>query len=163
MTARIRYLQDEHAKNPDERQRFVRLKEMIEKRKRLLKWLRGWDYRRFEWVLEKLDLEYKPQPAVLFNIFRRESLLRLTKAHCDQIRDDRLVEYKKELQSQQVDFLADKIAKLQYIRQEQKELGVDVTVSEEDIAKVQQQHDELKRQREEEMKGKDVSTKWKMY
>lgn len=163
MTGRIRYLQDEHSKNPDERKRFVILKELIDRRKKMLKWLRGWDYRRFEWLLEKLDLEYKPQPLVLFNIFRRDSMVRLTNQHCEQLRNNRLEEYKQKLQSQQVDFLAEKLTKLKFIREEQLALGIDATVSDTDIAKVQKQHDELKRQREEESKGKDLSNKWKMY
>lgn len=163
MTGRIRYLQERCAENPKEKKQFVICKELIERRMKLLKILRRWDYRRFEWLLEKLDLIYKPQPVTKYNIFRKESLIRLTDAHCDKIRNDRLFEYKKQLQAQQVDFLADKIEKLQFVRKEQLELGLDATVSAEDIAEVQKQHDDLKKQREEEMKGVDMSNKWKMF
>lgn len=40
----------------------VALKELIDKRKKYLGHLRKWDYRRFEWVLERLNLIYKPHP-----------------------------------------------------------------------------------------------------
>lgn len=136
---------------------------MIEKRKRLLKYLRRYDYKRFEWLLEKLDLLYKPEPLKRFNVYRKESLIRLTDIHCDTVRDQRLTKYRQELEAQQVDFLADKLKKLEFIRKEQIELGVDLTVSEEDIDAVRKQHDELKKEREEAMKGVDTSTKWKMY
>lgn len=136
---------------------------MIEHRKRLLKYLRKYDYKRFEWLLEKLDLLYKPEPLKRFNVFRKESLIRLTDIHCDKVRDERLNKYRKELEAQQVNFLAEKLKNLEFIRNEQLELGIDLTVSEEDIATVRKQHDDLKKQREEEMKSVDKSTKWKMY
>ena len=47
---------------PKDKRRKVKLKELIELRKKWLKFLRKWDYRRFEWLLEKLDLVYKPPP-----------------------------------------------------------------------------------------------------
>lgn len=40
----------------------VRLQHLIDSRKKQLKHLRKWDYPRFEWLLEKLDLEYRPLP-----------------------------------------------------------------------------------------------------
>jgi small subunit ribosomal protein S15 len=39
-----------------------RLKEAVEKRKKLLLNLRKMDYKKFEWVLEKLDLIYQSIP-----------------------------------------------------------------------------------------------------
>lgn len=163
LTARIRYLQVRHAEEPLDKKIFVQCKEMIEKRKRLLKYLRRYDYKRFEWLLEKLDLLYKPEPLKRFNVFRKESLIRLTDIHCDTVRDQRLTKYRQELEAQQVDFLAKKLKDFEFIRQEQIELGVDLTVSDDDIVAVRKQHDELKKQREEAMKGVDTSTKWKMY
>lgn len=41
----------------------VFLIELIDKRKKQLRLLRNWDYRRFEWILESLNLVYKPVPA----------------------------------------------------------------------------------------------------
>lgn len=163
MTGCIRYMQLECEASPDDKKKFVVLKELIDKRKKFLRILRNWDYRRYEWVLETLDLEYKPRPTVNFNVFRRDCMRRLTDEHCDKIRQDRLAQYKEELQSHQVEFLADKIAKLKFIRQEQLDLGIENTVSKEEIARVESQYKELKARREEEAKGKDTSTKWKMF
>lgn len=156
-------MQAKYEKSPNDKKLFVIIKEKIDRRKKGLKELRKADYRRFEWLLEKLDLEYKPLPQTKFNIFRRDCLTRLASEHCDNFKQERLDEYKKVLQSQQVDFLADKLAKMQFIRSEQLELGADITVSEDDIAEVQKQHDELKQKREEEMKGVDTTTKWKIF
>lgn len=63
MTAQIRGMQDYMEEFPRNKVVKVQLKEMIDKRKRFLRYLRRWDYRRFEWVLEKLDLVYKPYPT----------------------------------------------------------------------------------------------------
>ena len=63
MTVQIRAMQDYMEEFPRNKVVKVQLKEMIDKRKRFLRYLRRWDYRRFEWVLEKLDLVYKPYPT----------------------------------------------------------------------------------------------------
>lgn len=63
MTVQIRGMQDYMEEFPRNKVVKVQLKEMIDKRKRFLRYLRRWDYRRFEWVLEKLDLVYKPYPT----------------------------------------------------------------------------------------------------
>lgn len=36
--------------------------ELIDRRKQLLKFLRQYDYKKFEWILEKLNIEYKGHP-----------------------------------------------------------------------------------------------------
>jgi small subunit ribosomal protein S15 len=63
MTVSIRNLQEYMDKFPRNKRAKVELKELIDKRKKFLKYLRRWDYKRFEWILEKLDLVYKPPPA----------------------------------------------------------------------------------------------------
>lgn len=62
MTADIRNLQQVMEEFPKDKCCKVRLKELIDLRKKWLKYLRCWDYKRFEWLLEKLDLVYKPAP-----------------------------------------------------------------------------------------------------
>lgn len=114
----------------------VQLKELIDKRKKYLSNLRRWDYKRFEWVLEKLDLVYKAYPSYFHWVTRRESLTKLTNIHCDNIRDERLAAYRKQLESQQIEFLQKKLANLEFIRKEQIECAVPVTVTAEDIKEV---------------------------
>ena len=63
MTATIRRFQQHMEQHPRDKRIKVSLKELIDKRKKFLKYLRRWDYRRFEWILEKLDLVYKPPPT----------------------------------------------------------------------------------------------------
>jgi small subunit ribosomal protein S15 len=62
MTVNIRYRQECMEEFPRNLRVKVHLKELIDKRKKYLKYLRRWDYKRFEWLLEKLDLVYKPPP-----------------------------------------------------------------------------------------------------
>jgi small subunit ribosomal protein S15 len=62
MTNKIYYLQEHMTKYPFHSRIKVILKETIERRGKWLRYLRMWDYRRFEWVLEKLNLVYKPMP-----------------------------------------------------------------------------------------------------
>jgi len=62
MTANIRNLQEHYKLAPRDKNSRVALKEIIDKRKKRLKHLRTWDYKKFEWLLENLDLTYHPHP-----------------------------------------------------------------------------------------------------
>lgn len=144
MTGRIRTLQSILEKYPRNKRQKVVCKELIEKRKKFLKYLRRWDYKRFEWILEKLDLIYKPPPTEFHWITRKESLKKLAIAHCENLKQDRLDAYRKILEGQQIDFLEKKLKNLEFIRKEQQECQVKVTVSEDDIKDVRKKLEELK-------------------
>lgn len=68
----------------------MQLKELIDKRKKYLKNLRKTDYKKFEWVLEKLDIVYKPPPSEFRWVARKESLVKLTDKHCEKVKQDKL-------------------------------------------------------------------------
>nr|CAD7264944.1 unnamed protein product [Timema shepardi] len=67
MTSIIRNWQELYEQFPRNKRLNVRLKELIDKRKKFLKYLRRWDYKRYEWLLDKLDVVYHPPP----NEYRR--------------------------------------------------------------------------------------------
>lgn len=139
MTARIRHQQEHMQLHPRNKRSKVILKELIDKRKRFLRYLRRWDYKRFEWALEKLDMIYKPYPTKFHWITRKDSLRKLTDQHCESIKEERLKAYRKELEDQQIAFLERKLQNLQMIRSEQMELKIPVTVSEDAIKEAKQQ------------------------
>ncbi|XP_058456265.1 small ribosomal subunit protein uS15m [Malaya genurostris] len=147
MTAQIRSLQEVMEKFPRHSSAKVQLKELIDKRKKFLRYLRRWDYRRFEYILEKLDLVYKPPPTHFHWITRKDSLRKLTDIHCDEIKSTRLQSYREFLESQQLDFLAKKLSNLEFIRKEQLECKVPVTVTTEQIQTVKKKYEELKEKR----------------
>lgn len=166
MTAKIRYLQHVIATKPRNGQTNKFLKETIEKRRKWLKWLRRWDYKRYEWLLEKLDIEYKPRPEEFIMIARKESLRQLTRIHCDDIRTGRLADYRKQLEAEQLPFLSEKLKNLEFVRNEQIELGAEVTVTQKEIDDVRQKYDELKAKRAAEQPDEDdgdKTKKWKIY
>ncbi|XP_016979237.1 28S ribosomal protein S15, mitochondrial [Drosophila rhopaloa] len=144
MTAIIRRYQVHMDAHPRDKMIKVRLKELIEKRKKFLKYLRRWDYPRFEWILEKLELVYKPPPTHFHWITRKESLQKLTDTYCENLKEERLEAYHKQLQAQQIPFLEEAIKKMQFVRQEQISCDVPVTVTEEQIADSKRQLAQLK-------------------
>jgi len=144
MTAVIRRYQEHMDAHPRDKMIKVRLKELIDKRKKFLKYLRRWDYPRFEWILEKLDLVYKPPPTHFHWITRKESLQKLTDTYCENLKEERLEAYHKQLQAQQIPFLEEAIKKMQFVRQEQISCDVPVTVTEEQIADSKRQLAQLK-------------------
>lgn len=133
MTVKIRSYQEIIESHPRNKKLRVILKETIDKRKKFLGYLRRWDYRRYEWLLEKLNIVYKAYPEGYLRVERRLSLKNLTEIHCDDIRQKRLEEYKKKLESNQVNFLEEKIKNLELIRNEQMACQVKTTITEQDI------------------------------
>ncbi|XP_014279188.1 small ribosomal subunit protein uS15m [Halyomorpha halys] len=139
MTADIRDMQRFTEKYPHDKRTKVRLKETIDKRKKLLKKIRIWDYKCFEYIIEKLDLIYKPFPPreVYKRVERKRSMRMLTDTYCQNIVSEKLEKYKAELDSQKVSYLMDKIEILKWIMKEEAYCGVPPTVSEEDLKVVE--------------------------
>ncbi|XP_023339752.1 28S ribosomal protein S15, mitochondrial [Eurytemora carolleeae] len=103
-------------------------------RRRLLEILREQDYRKFEWLLEKLNLFYKPVPHYdAFAVGRKSSIERLTDLWCDELKQHRLDKYKRKLMEDQPKFLRDKADKLKHIMAEEKDLGLEPSVFQEDV------------------------------
>lgn len=150
MTVEIRALQEMIEQHPRNRHVKIPLKLKIDKRKKFLGYLRTWDYRRFEWILETLNLVYKPYPEKFHWLARKDSLRKLTNIHCENVRAERLAAYRKDLESKQLEFLENKIKNLEFIRSEQTECKVPVTISTDEIQKVKKQYAELKIKRDEE-------------
>ncbi|XP_072934356.1 small ribosomal subunit protein uS15m [Epargyreus clarus] len=139
ITGTIRCLQDTLEKFPKNLTAKVTCQELIDRRKKLLKYLRQYDYKKFEWLLEKLNIEYKGNPESFHKLSRKESLRKLTEMHCSDICQGKLDEYRNLLESQQGPFLREKIEALKFIRSEQMELQLPITVTEQDIKKVEKQ------------------------
>lgn len=133
MTHKIHYLQECFAQNPTSKLLKVVLKELIDKRKKLLKRLRVWDYKRYEWVLGRLNLVFKAGVKIPGKACRKDALRKLTQKHCDKIVEEKLNAYKEELKKQQKVFYEDKLEKLIFIQKEELQLGLEPTVTEEEI------------------------------
>ncbi|KAG6448821.1 28S ribosomal protein S15, mitochondrial [Manduca sexta] len=142
LTGQIRYLQEYMEKYPRNNKMKKVVQEIIDKRKKLLKYLRQYDYKKFEWLLEKLNIEYKAHPDSYHKLSRKESLRKLTEMHCEDIRNKKLADYRNLLESQQGPFLKQKLEALKFIRSEQIELQIPISVTEQDIKKVEEQLEE---------------------
>lgn len=166
MTARIRHLQHLVATNTRNSKRRRAIKILVKERYEILSHLREADYKCYEWVLEKLDLQFKPPPMEPYQITRKDGLRRLTTSYCDNIKNTRLNDYRKQLEAQQLPFLAEKLKNLEFMRNEQLDMGVKVTVTEDEIADVRQKYEEMKAKQDEvpteEVDAKS-SRKWKSY
>ncbi|CAH0557473.1 unnamed protein product [Brassicogethes aeneus] len=149
-TGIIRAWQEAMERFPRNRILKVHLKELIDKRKKHLKYLRRWDYRKFEWLIEKLDIVYKPPPNEFHWITRKDSLRKLTNTYCEDTRNEKLAAFRAVLEAEQPAFLEEKIRTLQFIRDEQQDCGADVTVSQEEIDGVKKQLADLLESRKEE-------------
>ncbi|XP_063221832.1 small ribosomal subunit protein uS15m [Bacillus rossius redtenbacheri] len=136
MTASIRNWQEKFEKNPHDKVLKVNLKELIEKRRKYLKLLRCYDYKRFEWLLEQLNVRYRPHPRQYLKVTRKDSLRKLTNKHCEDLKERRLSEYKALLEGQKLSFLQEKLETLQQFQKDEQELGLEQTVSDEDIEEV---------------------------
>jgi len=151
-TGAIRAMQDVMERFPRNKRLKVKLKELIDKRKKQLKYLRRWDYKRFEWLIDNLNIVYKPPPNEFHWITRRGSLRQLTDKYCEDLKQERLSAYRLKLESEQPAFLEEKIRTLEFIRQEQADCGVEVTVTNEEIDDIKKQLEALKQERAQQTK-----------
>merc|ERR1719318_2200948 len=142
-TIKIRNLQHELIKLYPYKNQPVKhvLTHKISNRRKMLRLLREQDYKKYEWLLEKLNLLYKPMPhdapdGVMIpreNVERKASIERLTDLWCEELRRHRLKAYQRQLVREQPAFLVKKAQKLRQILQEERELGLEQTVTEEEI------------------------------
>jgi len=111
-----------------------RLTHLISHRRVMLKKLRETDYRKFEWLLEKLNLVYQPfdynrnEPVA-----RKASIERLTDTWCSELRQHKINKYKDQLENDQPLFLRRKAEKLKFIMEEEADLGIEPTVTQLEI------------------------------
>jgi len=106
----------------------------IAKRRKHLGLLRQQDYKKYEWILEKLNLFYKPVPKYCHvEISRKASIEKLTDIWCEELKKHRLSKFRRDLEAQQPQFLRNKAAKLQYIMSEEAELGLEPSVTQADV------------------------------
>lgn len=147
------------------RQRYKFLiRNLMFDRMNLLKNLRETDYRQFEFLLEKLDLQYKPKPRRedVIMIARKEGLRQLTNEYCENVKAIKLNEYRDILHAEKLPFLEQKIKNLEFIREEQKALNMAVTIAQEQIDDARQNYEILKKERDA-IKVEPSKKKWKVY
>ncbi|XP_034233526.1 28S ribosomal protein S15, mitochondrial [Thrips palmi] len=137
-TAIIRNLQEHTTKFPQDRNAKADLKEIIEFRKKRMKLLRTLDYRRFEWILETLDLLFKPAPSSHERVERKKSMRWLTAEYIEKVKEQKLNEYKEALNSQKIGFLKSKLSTMEAIVEEEKAFGVIPSFTEEDLNQVKE-------------------------
>nr|CAG4634912.1 EOG090X09BQ [Alona affinis] len=122
LTIKIRNMQRHMAMRKHDKSAKVLLKEMIEQRNSYLGHLRRFDYKRFEWLLEKMDLVYYAPVNMIERVTRKGALRKLTAYYCDKVRKDRLEEYRLELEKEKEVFSKEKEEVLKWIEQEEQEL-----------------------------------------
>ncbi|XP_014214438.1 28S ribosomal protein S15, mitochondrial [Copidosoma floridanum] len=140
MTARILRLQNYLETEPHDKKAKNACKELIEKRQKLLKKLRERDYPCFEYILERLNLTFRPgiRPEHRYRAERKSSTKKILQNYCDELVKKKLDTYRKSLEAQQKDFFKDKAEKLEFIRNEEIACGVEPSVTEEEIEAAKQ-------------------------
>merc|ERR1719361_521239 len=137
------------------------LTHMVSNRRNMIRKLRESDYKKYEWLLEKLKLLYKPMPwdaeagiDVKENIERKKSIEKLTDMWCDELQRHRLTAYRKKLEEQQPEFLRRKANTLEKIMNTERKLGIEMTVTEEEVEECKRKaaeiEERLKKEKEEE-------------
>lgn len=124
LTERIRSLQEHVRSRTSDSIGKVKLKHAVDRRNKLYGHLRQSDYERFEFVLDKLNLEYK-RPARFYWYQTRKGYIRdMTQKYCDDVRIAKLQALKDEYKSQQEAFLKEKAEKMKFIAEEEIALGL---------------------------------------
>lgn len=109
----IRLMQETDARAVEEGREMRGLRHVlmctVNSRRAMLRRLREMDFKRFEWLLEKLDLVYKPRPFANYDkVIRPERMTRLTDLWCVELKQHRLKEMQDDLERQQPKYLREK-------------------------------------------------------
>lgn len=136
-TAIIRNMQVHYANYPYDKVGRADVKEIIDLRKKRMKLLRTLDYKRFEWLLETLDLIFKPAPSSHERVERKKSMRWLAEQYCEAVVQKKLDEYKEKLNSQKREFLERKLSTMTSIIEEEKSFGVEPSFTSEEIKEVE--------------------------
>ncbi|XP_031627513.1 28S ribosomal protein S15, mitochondrial [Contarinia nasturtii] len=168
LTGSIRYMQWCIA-NQKERRRTrevyrLQIHKLTVGRFHMLKNLRQTDYKQYEWLLERLDLQFKPKPSKENEIMisRKEGLRQLTNSYCEEVKNEKLDAYRKQLDADKLPFLEQKLKNLEFIRNEQMALKVPCTITKEQIEEIRKQYEEMKKVHEAN-KIQPTKKKWRVY
>jgi len=129
--------------NKKNRQRQLSLRGRINTRRCLLRYLRQKDYKKFEWLLETLNIVYKPRPFEHEEIQRRVHQSRLTALWCDELRTHKMHQLKAALEKEQPSFLRSKAEKYKWMMEEEKALGLEPSISKEEVERLLAKADEI--------------------
>lgn len=142
-TVQIRSLQERFRGNRLDMLTKVYLKEKIDKRNKHLRLLRTENYKSFEWLLDELNIIFRPGPTILNNVHRKESLRRLVDKHIDDIKTDRLAKLQNEFNEEKINLFKKKAEFLEWTLSQEKKYGRKPTVTEEEIKEAWGKYEEL--------------------
>ena len=112
LTARIRNLQYRVLKAEAKAINMPGLRHVckinVDLRRAYIRRLRAYDYKKYEWLLEKLNLVFKERPFSWEMIQKKRHLDRLTELWCDELKQFKLDGLKSELEAQQPEYLRNK-------------------------------------------------------
>jgi len=127
------------------------LTHMVSLRRKNIGILRSKDYRKYEWLLEKLNLLYKPMPwdtpdgvvGEKENVARKASIERLTDLWCEELEKHRMTAYRNKLEDQQPEFLRKKAEKLKEVMEIEEKYGFEPTVTEDEVSECLRRAEEI--------------------
>ena len=111
----------------------ARVKRYVNMRRAQLGFLRSQDYPQYEWLLEKLNLIYKPRPFEYKRTIRRRETEKLVNLLCDEIRRHKMISLQESFEDEQPKFIEKKIESMLKIKGMEEEHGLEPTVSGKDV------------------------------
>jgi len=141
MTTEIRYKQRKYELGKLSAGEKCNLQYLVGKRNKFLRIIRRECYRKFEWLLEQLDISLKPNNVVYDAITRDDSLRKLIDLRFSSIKEKRLQEYKNKLEEEKEPFLEEKVEIMKWIEEVETKYGLPVSV---DVYEAEQQLKEQK-------------------
>ncbi len=89
-----------------------RIKHMIDHRRALMRYLRQRDHKKFEWLLEKLDLYFRERPNTWERVERKGHMRRLVDLWCEEHKQFKLDTVRESLEQEQPKYLREKAENL---------------------------------------------------
>jgi len=130
MTVDVQYNQYLYENQPVDNKKAWRerkrvLKIVQEKRNKLLRLLRNEDYKRFEWLLDQINVKFYIKPNVIEMLTRKKSITALMQEYCENLREEKIRKFREQLENEQIPFLESKYRRLLDISAKEREHGLE--------------------------------------
>lgn len=124
LTVDIRQLQEHMRLYRTDRLHKSQLIELIDRRRKMLKYLRTWDYKLFLWVLDQLNIKYQTRCELFKKVTRKQRLREEAEQKAADMEKQKMEDFRQKLEKDREQFESEKATLLHEIEEDEKQFNI---------------------------------------
>lgn len=124
LTVNIRQLQEHMRLNRTDNVQKCKLNELIDRRRKMLKYLRSWDYKLFHWVMDQLNIKYQTKWELFRRVTRKQLLREQAEQKAADMQKQKMEDFRQKLATDREHFQGEKSVLLQEIEDDEKQFNI---------------------------------------